>query len=332
MSDIPVPPRSRYDVHEDRGIHQSEIRRVEVRRRFPGAAADDAALGYIQHTTHRPAGMARRSLLFSPGDRPEMMRKAPSIDADILVFDLEDAVAPSMKAEAREMVREALADVAPDAELLVRVNAGETALEDLSVVRSGEGDVDGIMLPKVRSAADVDQVAEYLAETGGERPVFPIIENAAGVLASAEVARAEATDVVCFGAEDLAADLGARRTKEGKEVFYARQRTLLAARAAGADVLDTVFADIEDLDGLREDAEFARQMGFDGKAAIHPAQVEVINDAFTPADSEVEWARKVLDAVGDVEDAGVVRVDGEMIDGPLIAQAERIRDRAGEKW
>jgi citrate lyase subunit beta/citryl-CoA lyase len=276
--------------------------------------------------------MARRSLLFSPGDRPEMMRKAPSTDADILVFDLEDAVAPSKKAEARETVRDALAAVDPEAELLVRVNAGETALEDLQVVRAGDGDVDGVMLPKVTAAADVDRVAEYLAETGGERPVFPIIENAAGVLAARDVARADATEVVCFGAEDLAADLGARRTKGGEEVFYARQHTLLAARAGGAGALDTVFADIEDLDGLREDAEFARQLGFDGKAAIHPAQVTVINDAFTPDEEDVEWARRVLEAVGDVEDAGVVRVDGEMIDGPLIAQAERIRDRAGDIW
>jgi citrate lyase subunit beta/citryl-CoA lyase len=276
--------------------------------------------------------MARRSLLFSPGDRPEMMRKAPTIDADILVFDLEDAVAPSKKAEAREMVRDALAEVDPDAELLVRVNPGETALEDLQVVRSGDADLDGVMAPKVTAGADVDRVAGYLAETGGERPVFPIVENAAGVLAAHDIARAEATDVVCFGAEDLAADLGARRTKEGEEVLYARQRTLLAARAGGAGALDTVFADIEDLDGLRDDAEYARQLGFDGKAAIHPAQVEVINDAFTPDESDIEWARRVLDAVGDVEDAGVVRVDDEMIDGPLISQAERIRDRADDHW
>jgi citrate lyase subunit beta/citryl-CoA lyase len=277
--------------------------------------------------------MARRSLLFSPGDRLEMMRKAPSVDADVLVFDLEDAVAPSKKAEAREMVREALSEVDPAAELLVRVNAGETAREDLAVVRDGDGDVDGVMLPKATGAADVDAVADYLAETGGARPVFPIVESAAGVLAAPDIAAAEATAGVCFGAEDLAADLGARRTKAGEEVLYARQRTLVAARAGGASAFDTVFADIEDLEGLREDAIYARQLGYDGKLAIHPAQVSVINDAFTPDAEDVEWARRVLDAVADADgDVGAVRVDDEMIDGPLVAQAERIRERAGERW
>ena len=284
--------------------------------------------------------MARRSVLFSPGDRPELMRKAPRTDADVFVFDLEDAVAPDRKEEAREAVNEVLADpdFDPDAEVCVRVNPIAGAAEDdLDAVLDGldEDELDSVMLPKATEGEDIERLGRLLDERSWELPVLALIESARGVLNAPGIADATPTDALIFGAEDLAADLGATRTREGTEVLYARERVVLAASAAGIDAIDTVFTDFEDEEGLREDTDFAIQLGFDGKLAIHPAQVPVVNEAYTPADGEIEWARRVVEAneQAEAEGRGVFEVDGEMIDAPLIAQAERIieRGRAAEK-
>jgi citrate lyase subunit beta/citryl-CoA lyase len=279
--------------------------------------------------------MARRSVLFSPGDRPELMRKAPDAGADVVCFDLEDAVAPGRKAAARGAVRDVLADpdFDPDAEVVVRVNPpGVAAVADVEGALAGAaGDaVDAVMLPKAESADDVDALAALLADHDHDLPVFALVETAAGVLEAREVAAADATDAVLFGAEDLAADVGATRTTEGTEVLAAREHVVLAAAAESVDAIDTVHTDFEDEDGLREETEFAVELGYDGKMAIHPAQVDPINDAFTPADEDVAWAQKVLDARDEAaaEDRGVFEVDGEMVDAPLIAQAERVMERA----
>lgn len=271
--------------------------------------------------------MVRRSVLFAPGDEPEIMRKAAASEADVVVFDLEDAVAPADKAAAREAVRDVLDDAAAEPERCVRVNpVGTSAATDLEAVLEGTRP-DSVMLPKTESAADVRTVERLLEESGADLPVLSLIESAPGVLRADEIAAADATDAVLFGAEDLAADVGATRTSEGTEVLYARERTVLAASAAGVDAIDTVYTDFTDADGLRDETAFAARLGYDGKIAIHPAQVPVINDAFTPSDDDVEWANRVLDA-RDRTDAGVFEVDGEMIDAPLIAQAERILERA----
>jgi len=283
--------------------------------------------------------MARRSLLFSPGDRPELMRKAPATDADVICFDLEDAVAPDRKAEARESVRAVLADpdFEPDAEVCVRLTVTEPAadLDALVGERSETGHrddlrLDAVMLPKVEDPDRVDRAAALCADRGLEPAVFALVETAAGVLSAESIAAAPATDALVFGAEDLAADVGATRTGEGTEVLYAREHVVLAAGAADVDAIDTVYTDFSDADGLREEAEFALTLGYDGKLAIHPAQVDPINAAFTPGPEEIEWAEKVLAArdAADREGRGVFQVDGEMIDAPLIAQAERIAERA----
>ncbi|MFC6725867.1 HpcH/HpaI aldolase/citrate lyase family protein, partial [Halobium palmae] len=131
--------------------------------------------------------------------------------------------------------------------------------------------------------------------------------------------------------EDLAADVGATRTEEGTEMLYAREHVVLAASAAGVDAVDTVFTDFDDDEGLRAETEFALTLGYDGKLAIHPSQIDVINEAFTPDPERVEWAEKVLAARDEADAAarGVFQVDGEMIDAPLVAQAERILERTG---
>ncbi|EMA50901.1 citryl-CoA lyase [Halococcus salifodinae DSM 8989] len=272
-------------------------------------------------------------MLFSPGDRPEMCRKAPETGADVVVFDLEDAVAPARKSEARAAVADVLASgFDPDCEVCVRVSATDPTA-DLDVLLDDTPDehrLDALMLPKAETREDVRALAEEATERGRDLPVFALVETARGILHAEAIADAEPTTAVCFGAEDLAADIGASRTGEGTEVLYAREHAVLASSAAGVDAIDTVFTDIENEEGLRTATEFAVDLGYDGKMAIHPAQVGPINDAYTPNPERVEWAEHVLDAraEADADGRGVFRVDGEMIDAPLITQAERVIERA----
>lgn len=281
--------------------------------------------------------MARRSVLFSPGDQPDLMRKAPGSEADVVVFDLEDAVGPSNKESARSSVRSVITDPSfdPDCEVCVRVsntNEDIAALSENEMSR-GELRLDSVMVPKTEGAADVEDVAADLRTQLIDAPVIALCETAQGILNAQEIAAARPTTAIAFGAEDLAADIGARRTAEGTEVLYAREHVVLAASAAGVDVIDTVHTDIEDTDRLAEEAEFARDLGYDGKMAIHPAQISIIHDAFMPPPEQIDWAKRVLDARDEAEQhgQGVFRVDGEMIDAPLIAQAESILNRSGSK-
>ncbi len=285
--------------------------------------------------------MTRRSLLFTPADRPALLWKAVDAGADVVCFDLEDAVAPNRKDEAREAVRAVLADPAfdPDAEVCVRLTNDPAADLD-AIVHSESADdptggaerirLDAVMLPKVEAPKRIETVDAMCAERGIDVAVLALIETAAGVLSAPDVAEAEPTDALLFGAEDLAADLGATRTAEGTEVLYARERAVVAASAADVDAIDTVYTDFDDAAGLREEAAFAATLGYDGKMAIHPDQVPIINDAYTPDPERIEWAAAVMearDAAAD-DDRAVFEVDGEMIDAPLIAQAERVLERA----
>jgi len=276
--------------------------------------------------------MARRSVLFSPGDEPDLMRKAPKSGADTVVFDLEDAVAPGRKAAARTAVNGVVTDPSfdPDCEVCVRINPErEVAIEDIEGVTAGSPRIDSVMMPKVESAADVVELTEAIGDRGYDLPVLALCESAQGVLSAEAIAKADRVEAILFGAEDLSADIGATRTEEGVEVSHARQHVVLAAGAAGVDAIDTLVTDIEATDRLRSETEFARQLGYDGKIAIHPAQVGVINEAFTPDEGDVEWARNVLSAAEEAEasERGVFRVDGEMIDAPLISRAEDILQR-----
>ena len=274
--------------------------------------------------------MARRSVLFSPGDQPDLLRKAPDAGADTVIFDLEDAVAPERKADARSDVATVLTDATfdPSCEVCVRVNADvSTAAADLDAVLEGDPRLDAVMVPKAESATDVGTLADLLAERGAGLPVIALCESARGVLHAQDIAAAPAVDAVAFGAEDLAADVGATRTHGSEEVSHARQHVVLAAAAADVDAIDTVFTDIEATDRLAEETGVAVQLGYDGKMAIHPAQVDVINDAFTPDPETVEWAERVLDGREAADGRGVFRVDDEMIDAPLVARAERVMER-----
>lgn len=279
--------------------------------------------------------MSRRSVLFTPGDRPDMLRKAPRSDADVVVFDLEDAVALDRKDDARAAVREVLEDRAfdPDCEVCVRVNPGERGIADLeALLEAPTLRLDGVVLPKVTAGVDVERVSKFLTDRDRTVPVFALIETARGVLAAAEIAAVPATDALVFGAEDLAADIGATRTPEGTEVLYARQRVVIAAAAHDCAAIDTLHTDFEDEAGLREDTAVARRLGYDGKLAVHPGQIDPIHEAFAPDEAEVAWAERVLEAKreADTNGRGAFEVDGEMIDRPLIERAERLLELAAE--
>ena len=278
--------------------------------------------------------MVRRSLLYCPGDDREMMENAVATDADTVIFDLEDAVAPEAKPEARRTVGSLLDDLGvPGPERCVRINpyddGGRADVE--RVVGEGSTPPDSIVLPKVDGAATVAALAEHLEELHAtDVEIIPLIETAAGVIAADEIASAPGVDAVAYGDQDFTADIGATVTADKTESLYARQRIVVAAAAAGVDAVDTVFTDIGDRDGLAEQAEFVVSLGFDGKLAIHPDQIPVINDAFTPTDDQLEWAEKVLAGQERASAAGkgVFTVDGRMIDPPLVERARTFVERA----
>ena len=269
--------------------------------------------------------MARRTVLFTPGDRPDRCRTAPTTGADTVVFDLEDAVAPADTPAARGTVADLLSDPEfdPATEVAVRIAAdAEGARADLDALPLDC--LDAVMVPKA-TRASVGRVAEWVADRS--LAVLALIESATGVLDAQAVATTAGVDALCFGAEDLAADLGATRTEEGTEVLYAREHVVLAARAAGVDAVDTLVTDFRDHERLRKETAFAAELGYDGKLVIHPGQVSVVHDALAPDAETVAWAKRVLDARAEHDD-GVFVVDGEMVDAPLVAQAERVLERA----
>lgn len=275
--------------------------------------------------------MARRSVLFSPGHRPELLRKAARTGADVLVFDLEDAVPPDRRDEAREAIGSVLSDpdFEPAAEVCVRINRHETGARDLDAIETAAAPPDALMIPKVTDPDEVAAVADrVVARLGRSLPLFVLLERAGGIERAPEIASVNATDALVFGAEDLGAEIGATTSTDLHEVSYARQRVVLGAAIGGVDPIDTVFTDFEDREGLARQARTARQLGYVGKLAIHPEQVEPIHAAFMPAAGEVEWARRVVSAATDRD--GVFEVDGEMVDAPVRKRAERILHQAGE--
>ena len=278
--------------------------------------------------------MVRRSLLYCPGDDRGMMEKAVGTDADTVIFDLEDAVAPAAKDDARGTVQALLDDLGgTEPDRCVRINPydrrGRTDVE--AVVRGVSTPPDAIALPKVDTPETVEALADHLADLGADGvDIVPLIETARGVVAVERIAAASGVDAVAYGDQDFTADIGATVTDDKTESLYARQRTVVAAAAAGVDAVDTVWTDIGDTQGLREQAEFAVDIGFDGKLAIHPDQIPVINDAFTPTSDQLEWAEAVLAGQERAADAdeGVFTVDGQMIDPPLVERARTFVERA----
>jgi citrate lyase subunit beta/citryl-CoA lyase len=277
-----------------------------------------------------------RSLLFAPGGSAKMMAKAVTGDADAVIFDLEDAVHPDKKEEARRLVAEALAAVSPSGpRIYVRVNPLDS--------RWCRGDLDavlplrphGIMLPKLTGPHDLDRLDALISEREprgevGTTQIIPVCTETATAtlsLAATSWRRPRLTGLL-WGGEDLSVDLGATANRDSNGLYtapfaLARSLCLLAARAAGVLPIDAVFTDFRDPSALAREADAARRDGFGAKAAIHPSQIAVINEAFTYTRAERDWAQRVV-SVLDASGSGVVQIDGVMIEAPHLAQAKRI--------
>jgi citrate lyase subunit beta/citryl-CoA lyase len=279
-----------------------------------------------------------RSLLFVPGDRPERFDKAAASGADAVILDLEDAVTPARRAFARAEVARWLAGGSRAVPAWVRINPvdSDDALADLAAIIDGRPD--GIVLPKARDGGDVERAHHWLesleARSGfarGSIGLLPLITESAGALlraASFTSLPARVTGLT-WGAEDLAADIGAagNKTADGEYEFtfaMARSFCLLAAAAAGVPAFDTIDTDFRDVAAIERRARASRRQGFAGKLAIHPAQIAPIHAAFTPTPDEIARAERVVEAFRAAPGAGAVAFEGSMLDRPHLRQAERI--------
>jgi citrate lyase subunit beta/citryl-CoA lyase len=276
-------------------------------------------------------GFSPRSVLFVPGHRPDMLAKVGRSHPDAVIVDLEDAVAPSAKEEARATATSALAAERPGADrVLLRINGVGTPWYDADVTaaagaigathQGGASHLDGVVLPKYE---DPVELAQLRAALPAGALVIVGLESALGV-ADARPLLAEGPDAAYFGAEDFIADLGGRRTAAGTEVLYARSQVCLAARLAGVAALDQVVAAVHDAEAFRRDAEQARELGYPGKICLHPIQVSIAHEVFTPSAAELEHARAVLAAA----ESGVGLVDGQMVDAVHVTMARAVLARA----
>lgn len=270
----------------------------------------------------------RRSLLFVPAARPDRYPKALATGVDAVCLDLEDGVGFGAKDEARRNARSLLAQREPTpAEVILRINdpkdpLGQRDLEAVaSLVADGVGP-DALMLPKVAGPTEVERIAAAVAGM----PLIVQIETAAGVAhARAIAAASEQVSALFFGAIDFSAEVGC--AVEWDSLLYARSEVVLASTLAGVSALDTPWMDVPALDRLAHESARARRLGFAGKAAIHPTQVSVIQTAFTPADDEVAWAKRIV-AAYEQNEGGVLLLDGQLIERPVIAAARRTLDTA----
>lgn len=283
----------------------------------------------------------RRALLFMPGDDRRKIEKGAALGVDSVIMDLEDGVALSQKAAAREITRAALSEVKfGKTERLVRINPaqGDLYIDDLSATIDGQPD--GYVLPKAETAEAVRAVDDWLtaAESArgwqaGKIALLAIIESALGVVNLREIASSSARlQALAFGAEDLAGDMGAVRTPDGSEGFYARSAVVLHAKAFGLQAIDTPFVHLGegDTDALIAETRQARTMGYDGKLAIHPKQIVPIQWEFTPSDDEIAQARLLIAAyeAHQAQGAGVFQLGGKMIDMPMIRAAQAVIAKA----
>lgn len=280
--------------------------------------------------------MKLRSLLFVPGDRPERMEKALGLGADALILDLEDAVALDAKPVARTHVAEFLSRPRDHGvTLMVRVNALGDALAQQDIEAVMHARPDAIMLPKAEGGASIEAITQLMASAGGAAPVLPIAPETAGALFTMGDFRRVSSNLcgITWGGEDMSASLGAVSSRDQQGVLtdccrIARALSLAAAAASGVPAIETVYPDFRDLDGLAVFAAAAQHEGFVGMMAIHPAQVPVINAAFTPSEAAVAHARTVVQAFEENPGKGVLTLDGKMIDMPHLKQARAILERA----
>jgi citrate lyase subunit beta/citryl-CoA lyase len=331
---------ARVTIDDKGGLPFTIAARVEVAARRAGARGrgDARPAPTVRRTGPTPRERMRRSRLYLPGGQPKFMINAGLHRPDAVILDLEDSVHPAEKDAARLLVRNALRCVDfIGAERMVRINQLPLGIEDLKTVVPEGPDL--ILIPKTERVEQVREVADRikgirsLEGDGYEIWLMPILESALGVERAYEIATADETVVaLTIGLEDYTADLGVAKTQEGAETLYARTRLVNAARAAGLQAIDSVYGDVDDVEGLSDWARRSRALGFEGMGCIHPRQIPVIHEAYAPPAEEIERAMKIVEAYRDAESRGlsVVSLGSKMIDPPVVARARRLVDRARE--
>jgi citrate lyase beta subunit len=282
---------------------------------------------------------ARRALLYMPGDSRRKIEKAVTLDVDSVCMDLEDGVALSHKAAAREVVRAALVDLDfGRSEKLVRLNRYGSGLEGDDFAATAGGRPHGFVLPKVESAEAIQWLDEQITQaeqSHGWPPhqiaIVILVETALGIVSLKEICAASTRlEAVIFGAEDLAGDIGATRSPEAWEVFYARSAVVTHAAAQGLQAIDMVYVDYQDVAGLEREARHGAALGFAGKQAIHPAQIQPIQAAFTPSPEAIAQARRLIEeyTAHQASGLGAFALDGKMVDAPAVKGAQQVLAKA----
>jgi citrate lyase beta subunit len=284
----------------------------------------------------------RRSLLFMPGDSMRKIQKAATWDVDTVILDLEDGVAQNRKVDARATVCAALQTLEFGVrERLVRLNHVDTGLPAAEIDATAEGRPDGFIAPKAEDEADlraIDRLLEMAEQRLGLKigafRLFAMIETSRGVMNLKEIAQATPRlEGLIFGAEDLAGDIGAVRTRAAWEVFYARSAVVTAAAAYNLQAFDMVFTDFHDAAGLEAESRFARQLGYTGKTCIHPNQTPLVNRAFSPTPDELDRAQRLVQAFEQQQaaGAGAFTFEGKMVDMPMLVAARKVLARVGNR-
>ena len=280
----------------------------------------------------------RRTMMFLPGNNPSMITDAHIYGPDSVMIDLEDATSVTQKDAARFLVSEALKTIDyKTTERVVRINGLDTPFgaDDIrAVVKAG---VDVIRLPKTDTPDDIIAVDKLITEVEkeigreGQTLMMAAIESARGVLNAKEIALASPRMMgIALGAEDYVTNLKTSRSKHGWELYYARESIVLAARNAGIYCFDTVYSDVNNMEGFKQEVQFIKDLGFDGKSCIHPKQVRAVHEIYTPTQKEIEKALRVINGAKEAEakGSGVISVDGKMVDAPIIARAYRVLELA----
>ena len=278
---------------------------------------------------------ARRALLYMPGDDLKKIQKAITLGVDCICMDMEDGVAMNRKVEARQTIAQALRTLDfGKAEYLARINAVGSGLEAADLEEALPAHPAGIVVPKVEDAEQIQWVSammraaedEYGWSPGG-MPLLVGVETARGIINLAQIAAADPRlEAIIFGADDFASDVGATRTPEGREVFYARGAVVTHAAAFGLQAIDMVYTNFHDSEGLRKEALDGARMAFAGKQIIHPSQVGPVQEAFTPGDEAIAHAVRLMQEYEKHQQAGVGAfvVDGKMVDAPIVKAAQRV--------
>jgi len=282
---------------------------------------------------------SRRALLYMPGDDRRKIEKASALEVDCICMDMEDGTAVSKKAEARAVISQAMKELDfGRSERCIRINSIGSGYEKDDLASALAAQPDAIVVPKIETAEQVRWVSEQIEsyelsnslKLGSIRLLIGL-ETAKGILNLREIAEADKRlEAIIFGAEDYAASVGATRTKEATEVLYARSAVVVACAANDLQAIDMVYIDFKDSEGLRAEAEQGARLGFSGKQVIHPNQVPVAQEAFTPSEDAVAYAKRVVESFesSQREGRGAYALDGKMIDMPLLKNAKKVLDRA----